>query len=67
MPFGKWKDIDTCITEFVKQGKDQESAKKICEAIQTKQTQGKESFSWVGNLESFKLGIKAYFETGKTR
>ena len=49
MPFGKWKDFDACITDFIAQGKDEESAKEICGALQAQL--GKESFSWVGSIE----------------
>lgn len=49
MPFGKWKDFDACITDFTAQGKDEESAKEICGALEARL--GKESFSWVGSIE----------------
>jgi hypothetical protein len=52
MPFGKWQDFDACVSDFKAQGKDEDSAKKICGALQAKL--GKESFSWIGDLESVK-------------
>ncbi|MDH5794874.1 MAG: hypothetical protein OEZ24_02070, partial [Candidatus Bathyarchaeota archaeon] len=36
MPFGKWKDFDACITDFIAQGKDEESAKEICGALRAR-------------------------------
>jgi len=50
MPFGKWKDFDSCVSNFVGQGKDEESAKKICGDLQARL--GKESFSWTGDIQS---------------
>jgi len=49
MPFGKWKDFDACVADFIGQGKDEESAKKICGALRSRL--GKESFSWVGSID----------------
>jgi hypothetical protein len=49
MPFGKWQDFDACVSDFKAQGKDEDSAKKICGALQAKL--GKESFSWVGDIK----------------
>ncbi|MFQ6094700.1 MAG: hypothetical protein ACE5NN_01015 [Candidatus Bathyarchaeia archaeon] len=49
MPFGKWKDFDDCVKDFISQGKDEESARRICGYLQAHL--GKESFSWVGDVE----------------
>jgi len=48
MPFGKWKDFEDCVRDFVSQGKDEESARKLCGYLQARL--GTESFSWVGDL-----------------
>jgi len=57
LPFGKWKDFDSCVADFVSQGKDQESAQKICGALQARL--GKESFSWTASLEPFEKDGKS--------
>ena len=49
MPFGKWQDFDACVSDYKAQGKDEDSAKKICGALQAKL--GKESFSWTGDIK----------------
>jgi len=49
MPFGKWQDFDACVLDYKGQGKDEESAKKICGALQAKL--GKESFLWTGDIK----------------
>jgi regulator of replication initiation timing len=64
MPFGKWQDFDACVSDFKAQGKDEESAKNICGALQAKL--GKESFSWTGELETYKqAGEYKYYAKGK--
>jgi len=60
MPFGKWQDFDACVTDFKSQGKDEESARKICGALQARL--GKESFSWTGDIQ---LGEKQNLIRGK--
>jgi len=50
MPFGKWKDFEECVRDFVSQGKDEESAKRICGYLQARL--GEESFSWVGDVRT---------------
>ncbi|RLC71306.1 MAG: hypothetical protein DRI26_05400 [Chloroflexi bacterium] len=49
MPFGKWKDFNDCVQDMISQGHDEESARKICGALQARL--GKESFSWVGDIK----------------
>jgi len=48
MPFGKWRDFDDCIRDFISQGKDEESAKRICGWLQARL--GREAFSWAGEI-----------------
>jgi len=49
MPFGKWTDFENCVRDFISQGKDEETAERICGYLQAKL--GEESFSWVGNVK----------------
>jgi len=55
MPFGKWKDFDDCVRDFVSKGKDEESAKRICGAL--KKRLEKESFSWLGDIEPHRKNL----------
>lgn len=48
-PFGKWEDFEACVADFTRQGKDEESARKICGALQARL--GKGNFSWVGDIQ----------------
>jgi len=49
MPFGKWTDFENCVRDFISQGKDEETAERICGYLQARL--GEESFSWVGNVK----------------
>lgn len=50
MPFGKWRDFEDRVQDIMKtQGKDEESAKRICAALQKRL--GEESFNWTGQIE----------------
>jgi len=56
MPFGKWADFNSCVLDIMKsQGKDEESAKRICGALQARL--GKESFSWAGDIKPEKANL----------
>jgi len=56
MPFGKWADFNSCVLDIMKsQGKDEESAKRICGALQART--GKEGFSWVGEVQAHKKNL----------
>jgi len=50
MPFGKWKDFDDCVRDFISRGKDEESARRICGYLQARL--GRESHSWFGDIEA---------------
>ena len=55
MPFGKWQSFDDCVKDFTSQGKDEESAQRICGYLQAQL--GKESFSWVGDIEAHEKNL----------
>jgi len=54
MPFGKWKNFDSCVKEFVSQGKPEESAKRICGALKARleKEASTKLFSWEGEVSS---------------
>jgi len=56
MPFGTWRDFDHCVQDIMKsQAKDEESAKRICGALQARFR--RESFSWVGEIKPEKANL----------
>ncbi len=52
MPFGKWKNFEDCVKDFTSQGKDEESARRICGALKARL--GEESFTWDGDIKPHK-------------
>ncbi len=54
MPFGKWENFDSCVKDFVSQGKPEESAKRICGALQARleKEASTKLFSWEGEVSS---------------
>jgi hypothetical protein len=52
MPFGKWENFDACVKDFVSQGKNEEQAKRICGALQTRLERSTEGLilSWEGDI-----------------
>ena len=59
MPFGKWENFDSCVKDFVSQGKPEESAKRICGALKArleKETSTK-LFGWEGEVSPQQANI----------
>jgi hypothetical protein len=51
MPFGKWKNFEDCVQDFVAQGKDEESAKRICGALKARlETDGSHIYGLEGEV-----------------
>jgi len=51
-PFGKWASFEDCVQDFMNtQRKDEESARRICGALQKRL--GGEGFSWTGDIKPF--------------
>jgi len=49
MPFGKWRDFEDCVRDFMGRGLDEDSAKRLCGYLQAKL--GEESSTWTGSIE----------------
>lgn len=56
MPFGKWRNFDDCVADFIRQGKTEEQAKRICGALQARleaEAAGR-MFNWEGEISPWK-------------
>lgn len=53
MPFGKWNSFEDCVQDFVAQGKDEDSAKRICGALKARLEKSVSTsvYSWEGGIE----------------
>jgi hypothetical protein len=54
MPFGKWRDFDSCVKDFVADGYNEETARRICGKLQSELEKASE-FRWTEVFEKTQL------------